>query len=447
MKYQQTLDYLYHQLPVYQRTGPSNYKIDLKKTHEILQLVNHPEQKFRSIHVAGTNGKGSVSHMLASILQTRGLKVGLYTSPHLVDFRERIRINGIKIAPRAVVNFVDQYKTGFESIHASFFEITMAMAFDYFSREKVDIAIIEVGLGGRLDSTNVIKPDLSVITNISFDHMHFLGDNLQKIAAEKAGIIKDNTPVVIGETQDEIKSLFDLKARQHNAPISYADKRFKLKNLGTSGTRLSKMEMDVLRCGELYLSKLNSPLFGSYQAKNVITTIMAIEILREQGCNFTKSQIRKGINDVIVQTGLRGRWEILSKAPTIIADIAHNEDGVRMVMEQLHNFKGRQLRIVLSVVNDKNLNAILKLLPNNAIYYFCKANIPRGLAADKLAREAAVYGLIGSVYLSVEEALRAARKEATNEDVIFIGGSTFTVAEALEERNKIQDTDKRFSHH
>ncbi|MCF8303486.1 MAG: bifunctional folylpolyglutamate synthase/dihydrofolate synthase [Bacteroidales bacterium] len=446
MNYQETLDYLYNNLPMYQRTGPANYKMDLKRTYELMELLGNPHRQFKTIHVAGTNGKGSVSHMLSSILQTKGFKVGLYTSPHLVDFRERIRINGNKILPRTVCNFVTHYKPEFDKIKPSFFEITMALAFDFFAREKVDIAVVEVGLGGRLDSTNIIQPELSIITNIGMDHMHFLGNSHEKIAAEKAGIIKDNVPVVIGETQPEIKLLFDMKARQHNSRIFYADKRFQLKNIDISGTRVSKMEMDVLRKGELFISKLNCPLFGSYQANNVVTTIMAIEILKEGGYKFTKSQVRKGINDVVEKTGLRGRWEILAKTPTIIADIAHNEDGLTYVMEQLQKIPRKSLRVILGLVNDKNFDSVLKLFPDEAIYYFCKADIPRGLPAEELAAEAGKHGLTGDVYPSVTAALKAARSEAHKEDVIFIGGSTFTVAEILKERTRIKPSDQVIRH-
>lgn len=404
MTYQQTLDWLFTQLPMYQRIGGANYKIDLEKTHLLMDLLGHPENGFKSIHVAGTNGKGSVSHMLASVLQEQGLKVGLYTSPHLKDFRERIKINGQMISEAAVVDFVTAYKDAFTNLQLSFFEMTVGLAFAYFKQEQVDIAIIEVGMGGRLDSTNVITPLVSVITNIGYDHMAFLGDTLEKIAGEKAGIIKNNVPVVIGKTQSETAEVFKTKAALHHAPIIFADQQ-------KSGA-------------------LATDLMGSYQKENSATAYTALMQLPEL---FKPSEeaISKGFANTVANTGLRGRWQIINQEPLCIADTAHNLDGLKVVLQQLEATPHAALHLVIGMVQDKDVNSILALFPKNAHYYFCQPNLPRALAVENLANMASAIGLRGGVYSSVKTALEAALASAQKEDVVFVGGSTFVVAEAL----------------
>lgn len=431
MNYQQTLDYLFSQLPMFQRIGSAAYKADLDNTIALCRLLGNPENKFRSIHVAGTNGKGSSSHMLASVLQSAGLKVGLYTSPHLKDFRERIKINGEMMPEKNVVDFVANYKTDFEKIRLSFFEMTVGLAFDYFANEKVDIAVIEVGLGGRLDSTNVITPLVSVITNISFDHVALLGDTLEKIAAEKAGIIKDNVPVVIGEAVAETKPVFLEKASRHAAPIVFAEERYKARNIRAVHSGKLKLLMDIEKDGNRTFADLESELPGLYQQKNIPTVLATIDQLNEQGFGLTESVIRDGIKNVIKNTGLLGRWQVLSDSPLTIADTGHNEAGIREVLKQISLTPHDRLHFVLGMVNDKDISTVLKMLPKNAAYYFCKARIPRALAAEELAAKAKEAGLTGEIYPSVAEALAAARQKAKQNDLVFTGGSTFTVAEVV----------------
>jgi dihydrofolate synthase/folylpolyglutamate synthase len=431
MTYRETLDYLNAQLPMYHRIGVASYRKDLDNTWAICKLLGDPQNTFRSIHIGGTNGKGSTTHMLGSILQEKKLKTGLYTSPHLTDFRERIRINGIKIPEENVIRFVGKYKSEFEKIQPSFFEMTVGLAFDYFREEKVDIAIIEVGLGGRLDSTNVITPLLSVITNISFDHKQLLGDTLEKIAIEKAGIIKPNIPVVIGETQYETRNVFIDKAIKEHAKILFADSEFNcVTRLNeSSGTSLL---IDIFRNNKLYISELESPLSGIYQARNIITVCASCSMIPSDLCEISPDDFKKGILQVIDNTGLAGRWQILSKSPLIICDTGHNEAGIKAVMKQIQDTPHEKLHFVFGMVNDKETGDILKLLPKDAIYYFCKADIPRGLDANELKAEAKKFGLNGESYTSVYNALEMARNQANIKDLVFIGGSTFVVAEVID---------------
>jgi dihydrofolate synthase / folylpolyglutamate synthase len=438
MNYQQTLDYLFDSLPMYHRIGTAAYKADLVNTIKLCDLLDNPQNAFRSVHVAGTNGKGSVSHMLASILQESGLNVGLYTSPHLKDFRERIRVNGKMISKKYVSRFIQQHKAEFEELHLSFFEMTVGLAFHYFREQKVDIALVEVGLGGRLDSTNIIDPVLSVITNISYDHMQFLGDTLEKIAIEKAGIIKPGVPVVIGETQEGTKNIFLQKAASCKAGIVFADSLFSVGD-ETSGIRypasgilqnLTK-QTDIYKSGRLFLPGIELPLLGKYQDKNILTVISACEVLKKEGIRMDEDQIRNGIRNVILNTGFAGRWQILSQKPLTIADTGHNEAGLIEVVSQISETPHKKLHFVFGVVNDKQIGHILEILPKEATYYFCRPDIPRGLPQDELKHRGNAAGLIGNAYPSVGQALKAARKEASADDLVFIGGSTFVVAEVV----------------
>ena len=398
MNYKDSLKYLFSQLPMYQRTGAAAYKKDIGNIIEACNFLDNPHKKFKSIHIAGTNGKGSTAHLISSILQEAGFKTGLYTSPHLKDFRERIKINGVKISENDVISFVTTNKKNFEKINMSFFEYTVALAFDHFAKEKVDIAIIETGLGGRLDSTNIISPEISVITNIGYDHMNLLGNTLEQIAIEKAGIVKEKTPVLIGRKQIETETVFEEKASQKNTSVFYAKQN------------------EV---------KFNVP---NYQKENINTSISAIKIL---DWKISNQEINDGIKNVNQNTGLRGRWETLSKNPKIICDTGHNVDGISNIINQLKQIKFNKLHIVFGTVNDKKINDILNLLPKDAKYYFCKAKIDRALNADKLKSIANEYKLIGESFESVEKALLNAKNNAKKEDLIFIGGSTFVVAEVI----------------
>jgi len=396
---------MFAQLPMYQRQGASAYKIDLTNTIKLASYLGNPEKKFKSIHVAGTNGKGSTSHMLASILQEGGFKVGLYTSPHLRDFRERIRVNGEVISEDYVINFVAEHKSYFEENQLSFFEMTVGLAFQYFAESEVDIGIVEVGLGGRLDSTNIIMPEVSVITNIGLDHTQFLGNTLSEIALEKAGIIKKNIPVVIGRTIPETKKVFMEKALSLKSDVSFAIDY-----------------QDVI---------FDTDLKGDYQKENVRTTLQTIFILKQKGWNISSKNIQKGLSEVINNTGLLGRWQILQETPKVICDTAHNEDGLHFVLKQLSNEKFDKLHIVLGVVDDKDLKKVLPLFPTDATYYFAKPNIKRGLDEKILKEEALIFNLKGDCYSSVELAYKAALQEANSDDVVFVGGSTFVVAEII----------------
>ena len=411
MDYQETLTYLYEQVPMFQRVGGSAYKEGLDNTKALDAHFGHPHHSFRTIHVAGTNGKGSVSHTLAAVLQSAGYKTGLYTSPHLVDFRERIRINGTPISKDYVVSFVEHERSFFEPLCPSFFELTTAMAFKYFADEQVDVAVIEVGLGGRLDCTNIIMPDLSIITNISFDHVQFLGDSLGKIASEKAGIIKHNIPVVIGETTPETKPVFMAKATEVGAPIYFAEENNREDYPG-----------------------VEYELKGIYQEKNKRTLFTALPLLKEAGYHFDEENVREGFAHVVELTGLMGRWQKLHDHPTLVCDTGHNVGGITYVVEQLRQQSCHQLRIVIGMVNDKDISGVLALLPKEAIYYFTQASVNRALPAKQLLHLATEAGLKGKAYASVKNAVKAAMKESLPEDFIFVGGSNFIVADLLESK-------------
>lgn len=430
MNYEETLDYLFAQLPMFHRIGAAAYKANLDNTHAICEFLDHPENKFRSIHIAGTNGKGSTSHMLAAILQSAGYKTGLYTSPHLIDFRERIRINGEMISKDVVVGFVEKYKAQFEKVQPSFFEWTVGLAFDYFANEKVEIAVIETGLGGRLDSTNVITPLLSVITNISWDHANLLGDTLKKIAAEKAGIIKNEIPVVIGEVREETAVVFTDKAASVSAPIVFAEVLLRAEQKET--TAPDRQVFSVYAGKQLLFDSLEIDLAGHYQRKNILTVIESVLKLNENGFRIEEEHIRAGLSNVRGLTGLMGRWQTLSDSPRIVCDVGHNEDGIREILNQLALLSYDRLHIVFGVVNDKDVTSILKLLPVNARYYFCKANLPRALGQEELKNQAQSFGLKGEAYDTVYDAFLAAKNAAENSDFVFIGGSTFVVAEILQ---------------
>lgn len=405
MTYQDTLNWMFLQLPMYQRQGQSAFRKDLSNTLKLAEQLANPENNFKSIHVAGTNGKGSTSHMLASILQEAGYKVGLYTSPHLKDFRERIKINGKVVGKTFVKNFIQCHKSFFEANSLSFFEMTVGMAFDYFSKEKVDIAVIEVGMGGRLDSTNIITPEVAVITNIGLDHTQFLGTTLEAIAVEKGGVIKPNIPVVIGETQTETTQVFIDLAKKNNSEIIFADTQ----------------ETDCYK----------SDLTGIYQAKNIVTVVNAVKELQKKGFNISNKHIKTGLLNVVKNTGLMGRWQILQLNPKVVCDTGHNREGLSYVMKQLANENFDALHIVFGVVNDKDVASITDLLPKNATYYFCKPDLPRGLDAQQLKVIMNGFGLDGEAYTSVNEAYKMALNLANSEDFIFIGGSTFVVAEII----------------
>ena len=428
MNYSETLNWMFNKLPMYQRIGASAYKADLNTTINIINYLDNPQDSFKSIHIAGTNGKGSTSHSLASVFQEAGYKTGLYTSPHLRDFRERIRINGEMIPENEVVDFIGKHKDKLEELELSFFEMTVAMAFDYFRKEKVDIAIIEVGMGGRLDSTNVIKPELCVITNISLDHVKFLGENEEQIAAEKAGIIKPEIPVVIGETQEGSKDVFIKTAKEKNSPIFFADKIMDCRKDNTYS--LDYQQFDIFKNNESYLKELKYPLLGNYQKKNLATVICALDILRDS-FKIEEKHIVNGLANVIKNTSLMGRWQVINKNPLAIADTGHNVAGINEVNRQLAETKYNKLHFVLSVVNDKDIDGILQLLPKEAEYYFCKADIPRGLSADILFEKATNSGLKGKVYESVRNAYSSALANAQEGDLVFVGGSNFTVAEVV----------------
>ncbi|MBS9774685.1 MAG: bifunctional folylpolyglutamate synthase/dihydrofolate synthase [Tenacibaculum sp.] len=402
MNYEETLHWMFNQLPMYQRQGSTAFKKDLTNILAFSKELKNPEKRFKSIHVAGTNGKGSTSHFIASILQEAGYKVGLYTSPHLKNFTERIRINGEEIPKEKVVSFIKTHKSFLEKQGLSFFEMTVGMAFDYFATENVDIAIIEVGLGGRLDSTNIITPEISVITNIGIDHTQFLGETLQSIALEKAGIIKYGVPVVIGQRQPETEKIFIEKARELKADISFAS-------------------------DENYNYKVE--LLGDYQKNNVKTAVSTITKLN--GFKVLEKHIKNGLLNVTKNTKLKGRWQVLQEQPKVICDTAHNKDGLNYVLNQLKNEKFETLHIVLGVVSDKDLSGILPMFPKKAKYYFCKPNIPRGLSEDILQQKARGFGLNGSVFSSVNQAFEKAKEKAQKNDIIYVGGSTFVVAEVI----------------
>ena len=426
MDYPEVIKYLYEQLPMFQRIGPSAFKKDLHNTIALCEALGNPHKKFKSIHVGGTNGKGSSSHMLAACFQSAGYKTGLYTSPHLKEFTERIKINGIEMPKEEVVDFVVKHRALIDQIKPSFFEMTVAMAFDHFAKHFVDIAIIEVGLGGRLDSTNIIDPVISLITNISFDHQSLLGNTLAEIAFEKAGIIKPNIPVVISQTQDEVKQVFIKKASEVDAPITFAgDELHAYKNDHAT----DKLIVDVLRHGNPAYDLLQLGLSGEYQLKNIAGVLTTIEIANHLGFSIDEEALRNGIAGVTELTGLKGRWQKLTEKPLIICDTAHNEDGIQEVMRQIKDTPHKDLFIVFGTVNDKDISKILALLPRHATYFFCEANIPRALKAESLAKSAEQAGLEGKIISDVNKAIVVAKSLAKEEDLIFVGGSNFVVAE------------------
>jgi len=405
MTYQDTVKWMFSQLPMYQKIGNKAYKVDLSNTHLLAKHLKNPEAKFKTIHVAGTNGKGSTSHMLASILQDAGYKVGLYTSPHLKDYRERIKINGKEISKQFIIQFIKRNKTFLETNALSFFEMTVGLAFEYFAKQQVDIAIIEVGLGGRLDSTNIITPEVSVITNIGLDHTQFLGNTLEAIAKEKGGIIKHNVPVVIGETHIKTKEIFKTLAKNNQSDIFFAD--------------------------QLSAHNYKSDLKGDYQKNNIQTVVQTVNQIIKKGFKVSNQNIKNGLGNVVKNTGLLGRWQILQSNPKVICDTAHNFEGLNFTINQLKKENFENLHIVFGVVNDKDLSSISTILPKNAKYYFCKPNIPRGMSEKKLKSILLQSNLVGESYSSVNEAYKSALSTAKAEDIIYIGGSTFTVAEII----------------
>jgi dihydrofolate synthase/folylpolyglutamate synthase len=433
MNYPETLAWLYAQLPMYQRVGAAGFKKGLGNTEALAAALGHPETKFKSVHVAGTNGKGSSSHLLAAVLQSAGYKVGLYTSPHLREFTERIRVNGQELAPDYLVQWVAQHQGLFAEIEPSFFEMCVALAFDYFAAEQVDVAVVEVGLGGRLDSTNIITPLISLITNISYDHQAMLGNTLPEIAGEKAGIIKPGRPAVISQTQPEVKSVFEAKAQQEGSTLLFADTRYETRPTPPAADGTAGMQVvDVWRDGQPFLASVELGLLGDYQRLNLPGVLATLDELRAQGFNIPEAALRQGLRDVTGLTGLRGRWSIIGQHPLVVADTGHNEAGLRLVLDQLARVPHQHLHLVIGTVNDKDVTKVLALLPRDATYYFCQANIPRALPADELASLAAAQGLTGRSYGAVPAAVAAARAAAAPDDVVFIGGSTFVVAEVAE---------------
>lgn len=427
--YQETLDYLVSQLPMFQRTGAAAYKNTLGNTLVLDEIYGHPHRAFKTIHIAGTNGKGSVSHMLASVLQEAGYKVGLYTSPHLVDFRERIRVNGDVISEQAVIDFVDAFDTHNKKacLEPSFFEITVAMAFWYFRLMEVDVAVIEVGLGGRLDSTNIIMPELSLITNISLDHTALLGNTIPLIAAEKAGIIKPGIPVVISESNEEYNSVFMEKAKAENAPIYFADEEY----TASYSTMLpgGRQNFNFHKSGRLYFEGLETDLLGAYQKFNIGGVLKATELLAKMGWRITLETIYKGLCRVKENTGLRGRWEVVGANPMVVCDTGHNEAGIKQLVEQIRQTAWKELYMVIGMVSDKSIDKVLELLPTEAHYVFTQASIPRALDAHELAAKAERVGLRGLVIPDVKQAVLKSLEKAQPSDLVFVGGSTFVVAD------------------
>ncbi len=427
MNYRETIEYLYEKLPMFTRVGQAAYKEGLENTIEFCHALEDPQQNFRSIHIAGTNGKGSTSHMLAAILQKAGYRTGLYTSPHIKDFGERIRVNGEMIAESFIIEFVERTKLLSEKIKPSFFELTVAMAFDYFAREKVDIAVIETGLGGRLDSTNIITPILSVITNIGLDHMNILGNSIEEIAAEKAGIIKENIPVVIGEITRETMPVFVGGANKKKAPLYFAAETFVAEFIEPTGSLLL---CNIKNKKTNFVEKLRLDLTGLYQSKNCITVLCCVERLRLLGFSISENVLHEALENVKVLTGLRGRWDVIQHHPDVIVDVAHNRDGIREVLNQLkYIYPAADLHFVLGFVKDKDINAMLKLFPASASFYFTNAQIPRALPHAQLKALAAEYHLLGNSYDNVTDAINAAKLIAAEQDVIMVCGSFFIIAE------------------
>ncbi len=432
MNYDEAVNWLYDHLPVYHRIGAAAYNKDLKNTIQLCDYFDNPQTHFPSVHVAGTNGKGSTSHMLAAILQESGYKVGLYTSPHLKSFTERIKINGKEVTEEFVTGFVNDHQDFFLSVNPSFFEITVAMAFCYFKREEVDIAIIETGLGGRLDSTNIIHPVLSVITNIGLDHQHLLGETIQEIAIEKAGIIKKNTPVVIGEFQPQTADIFHQKAKEQGSPIIFSDQVWELKGKNQMVEGNQTYQVFTYENREHQLVKIQTDQLGTYQSRNCKTALTTIRELKKLGFSkVTERSEKTGFKNISAITGLIGRWQILSLRPLIIADTGHNIDGLSYAVDQLKTYGAKQVRMVVGFVNDKKIDQVLQILPRNSVYYFTQASIPRAMSAKEIQLEAQKFGLKGEFYTSSDQALQHAKKDADPDDLIFIGGSTFVVAELI----------------
>lgn len=425
MTYAETIDYIFSRMPSFQAVGSSGYKAGIDSMKEMDAYFGHPHESFRTIHVGGTNGKGSVSHTLASILQSAGYKVGLFTSPHLRDFRERIRVDGEMVPEEYVIDFVEKHRALIEKVCPSFFEVNVAMAFDYFRQEQIDVAVVEVGLGGRLDSTNIITPDLSVITNISMDHMNLLGDTLEKIAYEKAGIIKQGIPVVIGEAEGSVKKVFQDKAEEVNTPIYYADQQ-SCEFIGMEASY--KQPYQLFRIDD---EMVRTPLLGIYQQKNMATALRAVKELRHLGYKISQEAMRHGFEHTIDQTHLMGRWQRLKETPYVVCDTGHNVGGIQYVVKQLTSISCQNLRIVFGMVGDKDVSHVLELLPKDAIYYFTRASIKRAMPEDKLKDLAEQKGLKGGTYPTVEKAYQAALNDADDNDVIYIGGSTYVVAEII----------------
>ena len=427
MNYQETIDFLYAQLPMFSRIGAAAIKHDLTNTIALCEAIGNPQNKFKSVHIAGTNGKGSSSHMLAAVLQQSGYKTGLYTSPHLYDFRERIKVNGALCTKNFVVDFAEKIKPHIEVIRPSFFEVTVAMAFEYFAQQKVDVAVIETGLGGRLDSTNIILPEISLITNIGKDHTDILGDTLEKIAFEKAGIIKQNTPVIVSEVLPETKPVFEKVAEEKNAPLIFAQDIFKIVQYDYQLKGLA-IEVEELQTNQV--KKYELDLTGIYQTKNIPGVLATIQQLQQKGWNIDEQSISAALKNVKSLTGLHGRWELLSENPTIIADVGHNEDGIKQIVQQLQQSKYNHLHIVLGFVKDKDVSAALNLLPEAATYYFTKAQIPRALNEAELADMAHTKNLTGASFQNIDAALLSAKSNYRQGDLILICGSVFLVAEA-----------------
>ncbi|HPL04934.1 MAG TPA: folylpolyglutamate synthase/dihydrofolate synthase family protein [Bacteroidales bacterium] len=430
MNYQEVIEFMFNSLPMYQRVGAAAYKANLDNTLAFDKITGSPHKKYKTIHIAGTNGKGSVSHSLASILQEAGYKTGLYTSPHLTDYRERIRVNGKKIEESFITEFINSHKNFIKNVKPSFFEMSVALAFKYFELQQVEVAVIEVGMGGRLDSTNIILPELSVITNIGLDHTQFLGNSLAEIAGEKAGIIKQNIPVVIGERQKETEEVFLKKAKEKNSKISFASDNYACKILN-SNLKYSNFEVEKKTSDKSYT--LNFNLSGKYQEKNLATILETVDNLRNQGFCISDENLKQGLENLIKNTGFHGRWETLNAEPLTICDTGHNKEGLSYTIEQLLSLEFKKLRFVLGFVNDKNVDEVLKLFPKNAEYYFCKAQIPRALDEKILLEKANLVSINGKSFENVSSAYHAAKKDADKNDVIFIGGSTFVVADLLQE--------------
>ena len=432
MTYPETLKFLYSKLPMFSRQGKAAIKPGLDNTIRLCESLGNPQDKFKSIHIAGTNGKGSSSHMLAAIFQQAGYKTSLYTSPHLRDFRERIRINGEMISETEVIDFVSSQSELIKTLEPSFFEVTVAMAFHFFAQNNVDIAIIEVGLGGRLDSTNIIHPELSLITNIGFDHMNILGGTLTQIAGEKAGIIKQNTPVIISQKQSEIESVFKTKAAEMNSKITFANDEWDIYRSTENSDSSEFLKLEIKQKNKIFqFSSLELDLTGTYQVKNLAGVLSAVKELRAAKYNLNDDAVQTALKNVKSLTGLMGRWQTLEKKPLIICDTGHNEDGIREVLSNISLTTYRNLHMVIGMVKDKEIEKILQLLPKNAMYYFCQPDIPRAKPSIELKNEALHYDLRGNSYDKVSEALEAAKANAHAEDLIFIGGSTFVVAEVV----------------